>query len=126
MEKCKKRKKWMSSMKGTTPLVSSTTIKTKIGWCAVVATGKVVLRIVIGFPERKQLLKQILKEFGTAIEKKSARMSITDEMKQYFSGKEVFLFFSGDQGRGALHAAHPLFPLFTFFHKYKSSSLLRR
>jgi methylated-DNA-[protein]-cysteine S-methyltransferase len=57
----------------------------------VVTTGKVALRIAIGFSEREQLLKQILKEFGSAIEKKPARMSITGEMKQYFSGKEVFL-----------------------------------
>jgi len=81
----------MSSMKCTTTLVSCAIFQTKIGWCAVVATGKAVLRIVIGFSEREQLLKQILKEFGSAIEKKPARMSITGEMKQYFSGKEVFL-----------------------------------
>jgi methylated-DNA-[protein]-cysteine S-methyltransferase len=91
MEKCKKREKWMSGMKRTTTLISCSTIKTKIGWCAVVATGKVVLRIAIGFPERKQLLTQILKEFGSAIEKKPARMSITEEVRHYFSGKKVFL-----------------------------------
>ncbi len=78
-------------MKCTTTLVSCTTIKTKIGWCAVVATEKVALRIAIGFPERKQLLTQILKEFGSAIEKNPARMSITGEMRHYFSGKKVFL-----------------------------------
>ncbi len=91
MEKCKKRKKWVSSMKRTTSFVSWSIFKTKIGWCGVVATGKVVLRIVIGFRERKQLLKQILKEFGSAVEKNPARDSITGEVRQYFSGKEVFL-----------------------------------
>jgi len=64
--------------------------KTNIGWCGMVNFKKRALRILIGYPKRKQLLKQILDEFGDNAIKAPAAGEIIEKIKRYLSGERVF------------------------------------
>jgi len=64
--------------------------KTTIGWCGVVNSKKGALRILIGYPKREQLMREILDEFGNSIINSPARGNMVEEIKRYLSGEKVF------------------------------------
>jgi len=81
----------MSNKNRYYPLRSYTIFKTRIGWCGVVNAQKGALRILIGYPKQKQLLIQILHEFGTNVIKAPTTGGIVEKIKRYFSGEKGFL-----------------------------------
>jgi len=80
----------MNGKKNNHLLRSYSIFKTTIGWCGLVNAKKGALRILIGYPKQKQLLMQILHEFGTNVIKAPATGDIVEKIKRYLSGERVF------------------------------------
>ena len=79
----------MSGCKDGTSPTSYSIFKTRIGWCGVVSSQNVVLRIVMGYPSRERLLRKIIAEFGNSMVKAPAKGDVADTIKRYFAGERV-------------------------------------
>ena len=72
------------------PPKSYSLFNTSLGWCGVVDSPKGVLRIVIGYPKRKQLLTQLFVGLGDSIKNDHVPGDLVDTIKRYFCGERVF------------------------------------
>ena len=80
----------MNSKKSNLSPVCYSVFKTAIGWCGLLRSKKgIIIRLFIGYKERDQLLKQILHEFGSGLERTPATGEIMDKIKRYCSGEKI-------------------------------------
>lgn len=80
----------MNSKKSNLSPVCYSVFKTAIRWCGLLRSKKgIIIRLFVGYKERDQLLKQILHEFGSGLERTPATGEIMDKIKRYCSGEKI-------------------------------------
>ena len=80
----------MNSKKSNLSPVCHSVFKTAIGWCGLLRSKKgIIIRLFVGYKERDQLLKQILHEFGSGLERTPDTGEIMDKIKRYCSGEKI-------------------------------------
>lgn len=70
-------------------IVYRSLFKTTIGWCGLVNSERGIVRLLIGYPRREQLLKGIAHQFGSTARCASTKENMVDQIKSYCSGEKV-------------------------------------